>query len=122
MSSISEDRAERLRKHLIARQALMQSKETQRILSVFDELGMLPKEEAETHQTPSPVRRCVASVVNKGGKGKRDDDDVSDKEKSKAFAVCWASHNKGKLSKGFAGKEGKQRKGQYKALLKKKSS
>ena len=73
--------------------------------------------EVEKHKTPDPVRRCVASVVNKG-----DQETVADpskEEKSKAFAVCWDSHNKGELSKGLSGKTGEARKSQYKALLKK---
>ena len=40
----------------------------------------------------------------------------SKEEKSKAFAICWDSHNKGELSKGLSG----TRKSQYKALLKNK--
>ena len=70
--------------------------------------------EVKKHQTPEVVRRCVASVVNKGDKTTKVD--PSKEEKSKAFAICWDSHNKGELSKGLSG----TRKSQYKALLKNK--
>lgn len=108
-------RAQRLQAYLAEKKERLLSKEAQMFQSVLSGF-----DEADTHQTPSPVRRCVASIINKGGSGTKDHDDVSKKKKSKAFAVCWAQHNKGRLSKGFGGKEGKMRKGQYKALLKNK--
>ena len=58
-------------------------------------------------------------MINKGSTDSEVSvDDVSPEEKSKAFAVCWASYNKGNLDKGLRGKIGKDRKAQYKSLLK----
>jgi len=115
MDRLSAHRADRLRSYLVEQRQRLRRKEADLMASVFADLR-----EAEKHKTPSPVRRCVASVINKETGETRDDDEVSDKEKSRAFAVCWANYNKGRLSKGFGGKKGKEREAQYKALLKKK--
>lgn len=105
------DRADRLRSYLANRPGVLTTK--QRPLSPDN--GVVS--EVDKHQTPDSVRRCVASVVNKGDKTTKVD--PPEEEKSKAFAVCWDSKNKGQLTKGLSGKTGEVRKSQYKALLKK---
>lgn len=112
-----DNRSSRLRQYLAHRLNRLREEEAQMISSLHKEFLLM--HEGKKHKTPSPVRRCVAAVVNKDViDKKRDVDDVPDDEKSKAFAVCWASYNKGLLKKGFGGKRGKSRKSQYKSLLK----
>jgi len=113
------DPERRLRQRLREHRRRKMMAETAVILDAMVDRGLISHDEAKKHRTPTPIARCVASVINKGG-GSRSMTDVSDEEKSRAFAVCWASKNKGQLGKkGFGGKQGKARKKQYKALFKK---
>lgn len=100
------------------------SEQTTLLRSLYQEIvGVDSVVEKKEHQTPKPVRRCVASVVNKGSTtGKRKSQGTSAKEKSKAFAICHSMNNKGKLKAKPDDKTAKTREKQYDALLKKNES